>query len=425
LDSMFHRWSTLLGRYPHCMWRAPATLLAAICCERHKKKLVHQRCESKPSHASLSTFCSNWEELRRRYTEPLAQIAHGIDADSDAKAILQEFERTAQLIESAPLTVHGHWALDGKQPCEGTVVVLGTCHHSDESATRCRQAAQTLQPSCLILELCQERLLPVLACPTQHRAAWLCARIPQFIGNGIWDQFAVDQESCLAVQDGVDMSEAFDGVCHSATVPFLVALADVTQSESEIDDPGRDLLLARACMAAVAIGHRTVMLVTGADHVRAVADELLRWSDAAAESAAVSPLCAKATNCYKQDDTASKQALHLDGLGVELLSGEIARSWFLSPRAASAVFSLRQQIRNLISPEQIQALRAGCCTDGVTDVSSSDLRSFERKAGFRGTSNFLDDLEACGSAVQPASLGELQAWWHRESVSSQTQNVSN
>ncbi|CAK0899743.1 unnamed protein product, partial [Prorocentrum cordatum] len=170
--------------------------------------------------------------------------------------------------------------------------------------------ARRLGPTALVLELDEERLLPYLCCPREHlvssasvtgvgyraskslqdrhssreyasfgdvvegvdegdgwvRVAW----DPESFG--LLDQFELDQMWVLARREGAEVHEALEAVCERCPPDELLP---------SWLDPARDLHLADACIAAVALGHRLVLLVAGESHVDPVAAELLRRSRSA------------------------------------------------------------------------------------------------------------------------------------------------
>merc|ERR1712086_410449 len=174
------------------------------------------------------------------------------------------------------------------------IVLVGTCHIAEKSSRDVTEAAKRLRPSCLVLELCKQRLLPSLLCPGPHRAAWLGAHhelsypthadrelLEEKDWRLLWKDFSQDQSWAWVTRDSVEMVDALDAslASHGSDSGFLLVLGDITQSLREEDDEQRDVLIARSCAAALLLGHDRVMAVVGADHLDSVEAELRKLTE--------------------------------------------------------------------------------------------------------------------------------------------------
>lgn len=102
--------------------------------------------------------CRSFEQLRARYMPMMRQAAE--DGDKDATEVLDGFQETADAIKqnTARRTI---------VKTSGVVTLVGTCHVSEQSSRDVIAACNSLRPTCVVLELCEERLMPCLVCPPE------------------------------------------------------------------------------------------------------------------------------------------------------------------------------------------------------------------------------------------------------------------
>merc|ERR1712032_840238 len=256
----------------------------------------------------------------------------------------------------------------------------------------------------LVLELCEERLLPILCCPIEHRGAWFTAALPTSVGPDMWQGFALDQQYAMALRDGAEMQDAFDAVCNFTALPHapLIVLGDVRQSQGHIDDRSRDILLARAAAAAVLLGNEEVLVVIGQDHVRDVAKAL---SDCADVSHTSEFDVADLSRNHLRTSASQSTSSVVDALEVPVSSNAnfSARALFLGPDAVESIRKRREQLCSLCLPSQLH--------NRMNSAPSEALREFAVLSGLKGKSRFVDELLGSGAAMQPAKLSDLRQWW--------------
>lgn len=300
-----------------------------------------------------------WEEVREKYVPIFSRMK----GDADASSLLCAFEGTAQQIEAPVERVNLHGA---------SVSILGVCHFAKRSVQRVEEFAAGRDA--VVLEICEERAAPILGCPAILRRRWLTSTIPDAEASDcLWTDFALDQLHA-ATAEGDEMAAA---VAHD---PELVVLADPALSGSDMDDPGRDVLLATACLAAVRVGCADVLCVVGADHVGPVAEALRNGAAASAEDLAV--------EC----------------------SGGAAKAWFLGRRALRTCSEQRVALSVAFRPETLAAMRHEAQRPGA-------LRAFEEQTELFGLAMYksrpgslIRRLGSEGLACSPAKISELRAW---------------
>lgn len=282
-------------------------------------------------------------------------------------------------------------------------------HFSGASSDRVRLAT-SMGISALVLELCEERLLPILCCPNKHRGAWLTATLPSIlpahVGADLWHRFALDQQYAMALRDGAEMQDALLAVCEarlSSQLP-LVVLADVQQSQRSTDDRSRDELLARAAAAAVLLGHQKVLLVIGQDHV----DEVARALSASAEISEVSELDVRELHRNPSPNLGSgSSSATIDSLEVPLGMGgtRAARALFLGPSAVEMMLKRQEELSKLCQPTRLEH-RMGRASAELAEV----VQKFGLLSGLLGNDSFVSDLVGAGAALRPTCLSELAQW---------------
>ena len=110
-------------------------------------------CDSKLPPVAV---CRSFEQLRARYTPLLKRAAE--EGDADATDVLEGFQETEAAIRPSI-------AIRTIVRNQGVITLVGTCHNAEQSSRDVIRECKNCRPSCLVLELCEERLMPSLVCP--------------------------------------------------------------------------------------------------------------------------------------------------------------------------------------------------------------------------------------------------------------------
>ena len=142
---------------------------------------LHVEAKGRAQHDGLPV-CRSFEQLRARYWERMEKAAAA--GDTEAADVLEGMAETASAIKQ-------HRTRRNVVKTQGVITLVGTCHVSEQSSRDVVAACNSARPSCLVLELCEERLLPCLVCPPEARAAWLGLRYkklerPSGLPENLW-----------------------------------------------------------------------------------------------------------------------------------------------------------------------------------------------------------------------------------------------
>jgi len=179
-------------------------------------------------------------------------------------------------------------------------------------------------------------------------------------------------------------------VSETAPVPLLVALADMTQSLRADDDPQREKVIAKCCVAGLLLGHSRVLCVIGADHLDAVEQELQTLGEG------------------EELDMMSLEAeLAVDEEFDEPDSPTRTSPLFVSKDGIAAILAYRQKLYD----------EYGSDTERLS-AALSEKDAGERFGCVSGMEDYnwgrpptLNFLQGPGHMIKPASIAELSGWW--------------